>query len=276
MPVTRQVEYMAFPRACALSEVVWSRPEMRDFQDFSLRIASHYERLAARDVNVRIPSPTGFAGPQIFTRDTVFEILNPVPGAVLRYTTDGSEPTDASRAIEGPVAVGRSMALRAKTFLKSGKASPVATGYMSLVDTTANGVEYKVFDGRAASLKEIEKMTPFASGSAYGIGLEGLPLPKDTLTILFTGVLAVQHEGVYAFSLSANENAALFIDRSPVASDTTSEWWRLAGGRIFLRPGPHAVALVYTRNSRGAGLDLQIEGPALDRQRIPADMLRRR
>ena len=45
------VEYMAFPRLCALSEVVWSPREGRDFADFSRRLAVHLERLAMLGVN---------------------------------------------------------------------------------------------------------------------------------------------------------------------------------------------------------------------------------
>jgi hexosaminidase len=40
MPTPERVEYMAFPRLCALSEVAWSSPA-RDFQDFERRLAQH-------------------------------------------------------------------------------------------------------------------------------------------------------------------------------------------------------------------------------------------
>jgi len=45
----RHVEYMLFPRLCALSEVFWSPRSLRDFEDFSLRLATHKRRLDALD-----------------------------------------------------------------------------------------------------------------------------------------------------------------------------------------------------------------------------------
>lgn len=48
----RQVEYMAFPRLCALSEVFWSPKESRDFEDFALRLENqHGRRLDILGVN---------------------------------------------------------------------------------------------------------------------------------------------------------------------------------------------------------------------------------
>ncbi|HEX6446582.1 MAG TPA: beta-N-acetylhexosaminidase [Streptosporangiales bacterium] len=53
MPDQRQVEYMAFPRACAFAESVWSPRERRSFDDFSDRLGPHLARLDALDVNYR-------------------------------------------------------------------------------------------------------------------------------------------------------------------------------------------------------------------------------
>ncbi len=47
----RQVEYMAFPRLCALSEVFWSPSETRDFASFERRMGKHGLRLDQLGVN---------------------------------------------------------------------------------------------------------------------------------------------------------------------------------------------------------------------------------
>lgn len=51
------LEYMAFPRACALAEVVWSPKESRDWSDFSTRLPFHLDRLTALGVNFRKLDP---------------------------------------------------------------------------------------------------------------------------------------------------------------------------------------------------------------------------
>ncbi len=53
IPDPKRAEYMAFPRVCALAEVLWTPREERDYVDFTRRLATHLERLAVLDVNYR-------------------------------------------------------------------------------------------------------------------------------------------------------------------------------------------------------------------------------
>lgn len=39
-----QVEYMIFPRICAMAEVVWTQKKLKNYEDFSQRILSHFKR----------------------------------------------------------------------------------------------------------------------------------------------------------------------------------------------------------------------------------------
>jgi hexosaminidase len=53
IPDPKRAEYMVYPRACALAEVLWTPREQRNYADFSRRLATHMERLAVLDVNYR-------------------------------------------------------------------------------------------------------------------------------------------------------------------------------------------------------------------------------
>jgi len=66
----RQVEYMTWPRALALSEILWSPKSERHFDEFAQRVETHFKRLDAADIKyarsmydpiisgVRIPGDT--------------------------------------------------------------------------------------------------------------------------------------------------------------------------------------------------------------------------
>jgi len=59
IPTAEQAEYMAFPRACALAEVVWTPPSLHDYEDFIRRLPSLLEHLDGLDVNYRpVQNPT--------------------------------------------------------------------------------------------------------------------------------------------------------------------------------------------------------------------------
>ena len=55
MPNTEHVEYMAFPRTTALSEVLWSPLAKRNFVEFSRRLVPHLRRLDRFGVRYRVP-----------------------------------------------------------------------------------------------------------------------------------------------------------------------------------------------------------------------------
>jgi hexosaminidase len=51
MKTSDHVEYMVYPRACALAEVVWSPKENRDYDGFVKRMKTHFTRLDDWKVN---------------------------------------------------------------------------------------------------------------------------------------------------------------------------------------------------------------------------------
>jgi hexosaminidase len=53
IPTPKKAEYMAFPRACALSEVLWTPMEKKDYNNFIDRLHIHLKRLDILDVNYR-------------------------------------------------------------------------------------------------------------------------------------------------------------------------------------------------------------------------------
>lgn len=93
IPDTRQVEYMAFPRALALAELLWSPLSAKDFSDFQDRLARYLPRL---DINYA---------------DHLFDIRYELDGADLRlsnrldmpmwYQFDDEKPV----LYEGPVPI---------------------------------------------------------------------------------------------------------------------------------------------------------------------------
>jgi len=47
----KQVEYMAFPRALALAEVLWTKPENKNYSNFISRLKLHSKVLDKKQVN---------------------------------------------------------------------------------------------------------------------------------------------------------------------------------------------------------------------------------
>jgi len=106
------LEYMAFPKLLALSERAWAAgtPSPSSWNAFATKLGtSELKRLDAWDVNYRI-SPPG----AVIRDDQLFANVE-YPDLVIRFTTDGSEPTISSQRYEGPVKV-HSAIVKLRTF----------------------------------------------------------------------------------------------------------------------------------------------------------------
>jgi len=53
MPSEKQVEYMVFPRICAMAEILWTPKEILNYSQFRVRLETHLKRLNKLGVNYR-------------------------------------------------------------------------------------------------------------------------------------------------------------------------------------------------------------------------------
>jgi len=115
---TSQVEYMIFPRMCALAEVLWSPKDYRNWDQFKNRLIEHFAYLDMIKVNY---SKALFAltmkVDKVFTGNGVsVSFSSHFPDPVIYFTTDGSEPTTASYKYGNPVIITKTTLLKAALF----------------------------------------------------------------------------------------------------------------------------------------------------------------
>ena len=57
VPNFKHAEYMIFPRLCAIAEVTWSSPASRNYDDFTRRLQTQFQRFDQEGVNYRKGEP---------------------------------------------------------------------------------------------------------------------------------------------------------------------------------------------------------------------------
>lgn len=110
------LEYMAYPRAAALAEVLWTPASRKNYDDFVNRLKEHVARLDKKKVNYakHVFEVTG----KITVKDgkeslTLDSKLN---GGKIFFTTDSTAPTPQSTPYTQPVAIEKTMTIRAQVF----------------------------------------------------------------------------------------------------------------------------------------------------------------
>ncbi len=124
-----QAEYMALPRLCALSEVVWGPKGSRDEADFIRRLEMEFERLDRMGVNYsRSLYNVGFhlaQGPEAGTIHVAMTCA--APEGTIRYTLDGSEPDRGSSSFSDAIVIKEDAGIKAAQF-RDGEAAGRTTG----------------------------------------------------------------------------------------------------------------------------------------------------
>jgi hexosaminidase len=116
MPTSEQAEYMAFPRILAMSEVVWTNAENKNYEDFVSRVVNFHKRLDVLDINYA-NHLFEINGEMISVNSKSFYKLETLTeGKDIRYTLDGNEPTIASEIYISQIPISESIELNASVF----------------------------------------------------------------------------------------------------------------------------------------------------------------
>ena len=115
---SRHVEYMVFPRLAALSEVLWSPADHRDWGDFSRRMQTQYERYEKQDINFALSAFQVRATPEVNldSRSLRIALDTDVYDPEIRYTVDGYEPNVHSPLYSGPFEIDQTTTVKAAVF----------------------------------------------------------------------------------------------------------------------------------------------------------------
>jgi len=110
MQTEKQVEYMAFPRAIALSEVLWSSPKHKNYSDFIHRLEQYQKRLDQLEVNYA-NHIYSVKGELINSKGNLaYQLSTTSSSYLIYYSTDKSFP---SKLYSTPITLDASMHIKA-------------------------------------------------------------------------------------------------------------------------------------------------------------------
>ncbi len=155
-----QVEYMVYPRACAIAEITWSAKEKKNWKDFSKRIKTHFTRLDALGVNY---AKTFFDVKASFSKGKVsLSALD--SGMKIHYTTNGKDPSHKSKMYAAPISITENTEIKAAVFQGEKQMGNIRT------------VEYLVHKASGKAYKMAKTPEKYNGGDQYGLtnGITGI------------------------------------------------------------------------------------------------------
>lgn len=118
----KHLEYMALPRMCALSEVLWTQKNNKNESDFIQRLQNHFSLLDKFDVNYAkaLYRVEQVASSQNNLNQIIISLKANLSLGEVFYTIDGSEPNQSSLKYTSPISIDKNTTIKA-ALISNGK-----------------------------------------------------------------------------------------------------------------------------------------------------------
>ena len=259
IPTRERVLFQYFPRILALSELAWTKPELKDYDEFYSRLPKQFAMLHKLNVPFRTPSLDGVYHVNAFTTEGTMAVSCADPLATVRYTTDGSFPNKNSQLYNGPVKVDETTHFILRTFAPNGqagemlKADFLKQGLLEPVKVDASkltqGLNAAWYNYRGEKCREIHKAPFNGNYPANDVVIpEGV---KGNIGLIITGYLRVPEDGVYTFSLMSDDGSWLKIDGNMVVDNDRPQSPHEEVCQQALKAGLHKIEVRYFDSNGG-------------------------
>ncbi len=214
---------------------------------------------------------------RIFHGSVKVNIENLLPGTLVRYTTDGSEPDLNSPEWKDAVEIDSTTAFKLRAYSEDGSQyesydmlytateleAPVAE-----IGNTKSGIFYRYYelDGKQTKLPDFNAISPSRTGTLnqeqfrQRIDLEAIAGEYNgSFGLHLTSYLNVSVDEVYHFHLHADDGARILINGSEVVDLDTHSYvdaWE-AEGSVGLQKGLHRVDIFYYQDARRTRLEVK-------------------
>lgn len=209
-----------------------------------------------------------------------------VPGARVRYTLDGTEPTATSTAYRGPFSVAKSATLRAAAWYEGRRSFRSAERRLTrfaeadlwpatvFVKQPESGLTHTYIEQGWQTLDQLKDATATRTGTAASFDI-GSRSRDEHFAFVFEGFVRVPKDGVYAFFTTSDDGSRLFVDGKRVVENDGLHAMRERSGLAPLRAGYHRIRVEYFNATGGLGLGVSWQGPGIAKGPIPGENLAR-
>jgi len=264
-----QLEFMLYPRVCALAELAWTSPKQKNWPDFTSRMEMHYSRLKQADINYfyEVPKPIVDNEQINFIQSTQLIFKNPSDNFEIYYTTDGSEPNRHSKLYTQAIQINSSGTIKAITINKvNQEKSKIAIinlnqlQFQKPIDSKAQkrGLNYTLYLGRFKTVKEIQNIAKSRSGQIQNTFIPD-SIQQESFGIVYNGFISIDKKGIYQFSLSSDDGSSFYIGEKQVVNNDGIHGNKTESGAIALKKGLYPVKIFYFQTTGQSTINLQIK-----------------
>jgi hypothetical protein len=219
--------------------------------------------------------PYAMTNDQHFLQSGKLALVCPDDEAVIRYTTDGTQPTGQSALYERPIVLHKTTQVRFAAFKAGVSPSPPVSIEMKQLEFEQltnyenryefiPGLKYKYYHAHVMDEFELDQLTPLEEGVISRFTVDERKR-EDYFGYDFSGYLHIPHDGIYTISCRTNDGSTLFLD----GKKFMTQGFRT----VALRKGMYKIGQKYFQLGNKKFDYVYWQGPGIERQEIPPTAL---
>ena len=201
-------------------------------------------------------------------------------GAEIRYTLDGSEPTQESKLYTKSFAVDNSITLRMRAFYQRNIPGFVVTEELKRVDYSKAsdpeqakiGLQFDYFEGQFPFVRDMDGLTPKRSGITTQVEYEP-DISAEEFGYIFRGYILIPKGGNYTFFIKSNDGSKLYINDREVIDNDGGHGVLEKSGSISLQAKEYPFMVKYSQLGSAKALKVFWEGPDFSKNELTAEVL---
>ena len=226
-----------------------------------------------------IPTPTPFVKSD---KDGLVELANMADNAKIRYTIDGSIPTQSTGfTYKKPFTVFRTTQLRMLAWQAGHPVSKIVSvsigsdiylDAQKVVGDVAHGLNYQYFEGEVSQTAEIEKLSKIKTGRCPKFSINQ-QRRNENFAFIYNGYIRIPKDGVYTFYLKSNDGSLFYLDDFLLINNDGPHGIKEENAVVSLRKGFHKIAVKYFQMGGGQLLTVSWKGAEFEKTEIPTTLL---
>ncbi|HTK83209.1 MAG TPA: alpha-L-fucosidase, partial [Bacteroidota bacterium] len=226
------------------------------------------------------------APPKITAKNDIFvdslnvSLTSDQENVEIRYTVDGSVPTNVSRLANGEVTLHQSSMISARCFRAGTPVSSPSTATFAKVlpapslkiAAVQNGVMIKYYLGAWDSMPDFNSLTSVQSTVGPNFSMTHINYVEN-FGFVDEATILIPYDAVYTFYTTSDDGSNLYIDGSPVVNNDGLHGMLEKKGAVALAAGPHSIRVTFFQKTGGVGLTVDYESRNIKKQHIPDRVL---
>jgi alpha-L-arabinofuranosidase len=135
-----------------------------------------------------------------------------------------------------------------------------------------SGMQYEYYEGSWKNLPLFKDLTSKQTGI-----IDQFSIPENNsgnnFAVQYSGYIKSPSDGIYTFYTNSDDGTILFIDDNIIVNNDGLHASQEQSGMVVLRAGFHKIKVEFFQAGGGKAFDVNIEGPDLPKQIIPAALL---